>query len=70
MKTKIDNNDRQCPGCAWSIKGEAASTTDKNWLKFNCASCNEEWYENVKYCKPEFISPGELYNEAASAEAR
>ena len=65
MKSKMDNN-RQCPGCAWSIEGKAVSTTDKYWLKFNCASCNEEWYENVKYCKPELILPTELYNEAVN----
>ena len=54
------DNHRQCPGCGWSITGSPASPEDNNWIHFVCASCKEDWYENIKYCRPEIVIPEEL----------
>ena len=47
---------RQCPECGKHTDGTIVNESNTNLKRFECEPCEEEWYEDIKYCIPETIS--------------
>ena len=46
---------RNCPSCSNELTGEQIGLNE-DMHKFECSICDEEWYENIRYCLPEELT--------------